>query len=161
MSDYNELLNSLKAAAGSAANIARDFAGNAGEKARDLAGNAGEKAKAAARIAKLTLELNSVRSDRDDAFTEIGRVYFEGADKKNPGDLYVRLFDKVMLSNASIERIETEIRELRAAFGDPDMGADEFVSVVDSAEADATAADDGDIEVEITEEAPEDDQPEE
>ena len=151
MSDYSELLNSLKAAAGSAANIARDFAGNAGEKARDLAGNAGEKAKAAARIAKLTLELNGVRSDRDDAFTEIGRIYFEGADKKNPGDLYVRLFDKVMLANAAIERIETEMRELRAAFGD-DAGADEFVSVVDSAEADAT---DGDIEVEITEEAPE------
>ena len=159
MSDYSELLNSLKAAAGSAANIARDFAGNAGEKARDLAGNAGEKAKAAARIAKLSLELNGVRSDRDDAFTEIGRIYFEGADKKNPGDLYVRLFDKVMLANAAIERIETEMRELRAAFGD-DMGAgaDEFVSVVDSAEADAT---DGDIEVEITEEAPEDDKSEE
>ena len=157
MSDYSELLNSLKAAAGSAANIARDFAGNAGEKARDLAGNAGEKAKAAARIAKLSLELNGVRSNRDDAFTEIGRIYFEGADKKNPGDLYVRLFDKVMLANAAIERIETEMRELRAAFGD-DAGADEFVSVVDSAEADAT---DGDIEVEITEEAPEDDKPEE
>ena len=38
MSDYNDLLNSLKAAAGSAANIARDIAGTAGDKARDLAG---------------------------------------------------------------------------------------------------------------------------
>ena len=36
MSDYSELLNSLKAAAGSAANIARDLAGNATEKARTL-----------------------------------------------------------------------------------------------------------------------------
>ena len=44
MSDYNDLLNSLKAAAGSAANIARDIAGSAGEKARDFAGSAGEKA---------------------------------------------------------------------------------------------------------------------
>ena len=32
MSDYNDLLNSLKAAAGSAANIARDIAGSAGER---------------------------------------------------------------------------------------------------------------------------------
>ncbi len=38
MSDYSELLNSIKAAAGSAANIARDLAGNATEKARNLAG---------------------------------------------------------------------------------------------------------------------------
>ena len=41
MSDYSELLNSLKAAAGSAANIARDLAVNAGEKARELSGGAG------------------------------------------------------------------------------------------------------------------------
>ena len=154
MSDYSELLNSLKAAAGSAANIARDFAGNAGEKARDLAGNAGEKAKAAARIAKLSLELNGVRSDRDDAFTEIGRIYFEGADKKNPGDLYVRLFDKVMLANAAIERDEAELRELRAALGEPAEDAD-FSGVVD--EAEAAAEPEADIEVEITDETPAED----
>ena len=61
MSDYNDLLNSLKAAAGSAANIARDIAGSAGEKARDFAGSAGEKAKATARIAKLKLENGGIK----------------------------------------------------------------------------------------------------
>ena len=145
MSDYSELLNSLKAAAGSAANIARDIAGNAGEKARDFAGNAGEKAKAAARIAKLTIEVNGKRDEREKAYAEIGRVYFEGADKKNPDGLYVRLFDQVMLANAAIERMETEIRELRAEFGEQAEDAD-FSDVVDAAEAD--------VEVEITEEEP-------
>ena len=57
MSDYNELLNSLKAAAGSAANIARDLAETAGEKARDFAGSAGEKARAVARLVDVTLSL--------------------------------------------------------------------------------------------------------
>ena len=156
MTDYNELLNSLKAAAGSAASMARDFAGTAGDKARDLAGTAGEKARVVGRMAKLRLELNSQRTELDEAYAEIGRVYFESADKKNPGELYVRLFDKVMLANAAIERIETELRELRAELGEQADEAD-FSAVVDSAEQEAA----GDIEVEITEESPETDRPEE
>ena len=156
MTDYNELLNSLKAAAGSAASMARDFAGTAGDKARDLAGAAGEKARVVGRMAKLRLELNSQRTELDEAYAEIGRVYFESADKKNPGELYVRLFDKVMLANAAIERIETELRELRAELGEQADEAD-FSAVVDSAEQEAA----GDIEVEITEESPETDRPEE
>ena len=98
MSDYSELLNSLKAAAGSAANIARDLAGNAGEKARELAGGAGEKARAAAGIAKLKLDLAGKRDEREKAYAEIGRMYFESVDKRAVEDLYVRLFDQVMLA---------------------------------------------------------------
>ena len=176
MSDYNELLNSLKAAAGSAANIARDFAETAGEKARDFAGSAGEKAKALARLAKLMRELRAQTAERDEAYTEIGRMYFEGADKKNPGELYVRLFDKVMLSNAAIERTETELNELRARLSEQGIDVD-FERVVEDAEAaagDEEPAGDkvfefsiyrdrkdepaDDIEVEITEEKPEEPQ---
>ena len=62
MADYNELKRSLKAAAGGFADIARDLAGAAGDKARDLAGGAGEKAKALAKLAKLSMELNSERA---------------------------------------------------------------------------------------------------
>ena len=125
MSDYNELLNSLKAAAGSAANIARDLAETAGEKAR-----------AVARLTKLYREVSAHRSERDEAFAEIGRMYFESADKKNPGELYVRLFDKVMLANAAIERLETEMRECAEALGEQGIDVD-FEEVVDSAEAEA------------------------
>ena len=74
MSDYNDLLNSLKAAAGSAANIARDIAGSAGEKARDFAGSAGEKAKATARIAKLKLEIAGKREELNKVYAEIGQI---------------------------------------------------------------------------------------
>ena len=84
MSDYSELLNSLKAAAGSAANIRRDLAGNATEKARTLAGGAGEKARAATRIAKLKLDETAKRDEREKAYAEIGRMYFESVDKRNP-----------------------------------------------------------------------------
>ena len=179
MSDYNDLLNSLKAAAGSAANMARDFAESAGEKARDLAGNAGEKARLLARLAKLYREANSKRSERDEAYTEIGRLYFESADKKNPGERYVRLFDRVMLANAAIERAEAEMRECADALSDHGVEVD-FEHVVDDAEAAARAdaEPEGDkifefavyrdkkeaeaepeVEVEITEEKPEDDKP--
>lgn len=179
MSDYNDLLNSLKAAAGSAANMARDFAESAGEKARGLAGNAGEKARLVARLAKLYREANSKRSERDEAYTEIGRLYFESADKKNPGELYVRLFDRVMLANAAIERAEAEMRECADALSDQGVEVD-FEHVVDDAEAAARAdaEPEGDkifefavyrdkkeaeaepeVEVEITEEKPEDDKP--
>ena len=132
MSDYNELLNSLKAAAGSAASIAKDLAETASEKARDIAGNAGAKAKALARMAKLMHEANAQRGELDAAYAEIGRVYFESADKKNPGELYLRLFDKVMLANAAIERTETEMNELRAQLSEQGIDVD-FSDVVDEA----------------------------
>ena len=169
MSDYNELLNSLKAAAGSAASIAKDLAETASEKARDIAGNAGAKAKALARMAKLMHEANAQRGELDAAYAEIGRVYFESADKKNPGELYLRLFDKVMLANAAIERTETEMNELRAQLSEQGIDVD-FSDVVDEAEAAAEEPagdkvfefsiyldrkDEGaepDVEVEITEE---------
>ena len=155
MSDYNDLLNSLKAAAGSAANIARDIAGTAGDKARDLAGGAGEKAKAAARIARLKLDIAGKREELNKAYAEIGRMYFESADKRHPGDLYVRLFDQVMLANAAIERMETEERELRSVF-ESDAEAADFTMVVSAAEDEAAA--EPDVEVEITEEAPAEEQ---
>lgn len=150
MSDYNDLLNSLKAAAGSAANIARDIAGSAGEKARDFAGSAGEKAKATARIAKLKLEIAGKREELNKVYAEIGRVYFESADKRSPEELYVRLFDQVMLANAVIERMETEERELKSIFESEADEAD-FTMVVSAAEDEAAEPD---VEVEITEEEP-------
>ena len=151
MSDYSELLNSLKAAAGSAANIARDLAGNAGEKARELAGGAGEKARAAAGIAKLKLDLAGKRDEREKAYAEIGRMYVESVDKRAVEDLYVRLFDQVMLANAAIERMETEMRELKSVFESEAEEAD-FGMVVSQAEENAEG--ESDIEVEITDETP-------
>ena len=143
MSDYSDLIRSLKAAAGGFADIAKDLAGVAGDKARDLAGGAGEKAKALARLAKLTMELSSERDSLNEAYAEVGKLYFETADKSDPGEMYVRAFDRVMLSLAAIERMETELTELRAALNEGAAEEADFEDVV-------TASEEG-IEVEITE----------
>ena len=143
MSDYSDLIRSLKAAAGGFADIAKDLAGAAGDKARDLAGGAGEKAKALARLAKLTMELSSERDSLNEAYAEVGKLYFEAADKTDPGEMYVRAFDRVMLSLAAIERMETELTELRAALNEGAAEDADFEDVV-------TASEEG-IEVEITE----------
>ena len=143
MSDYSDLIRSLKAAAGGFADIAKDLAGAAGDKARDLAGGAGEKAKALARLAKLTMELSSERDSLNEAYAEVGKLYFETADKTDPGEMYVRAFDRVMLSLAAIERMETELTELRAALNEGAAEEADFEDVV-------TASEEG-IEVEITE----------
>ena len=152
MADYNELIRSLKAAAGGFADIARDLAGAAGDKARDLAGGAGEKAKALAKLAKLSMELNSERDSLNEAYAEVGKLYFETADKTAPGEMYVRAFDRVMLSLAAIERMEAELTELRACLNEPGVSDAAFEDIVDAAEAEAA---DGSIEVEITEDKPE------
>lgn len=149
MSDYSELIKSLKAAAGGFADIAKDLAGAAGDKARDLAGGAGEKAKALARLAKLTMELNSERDSLEEAYAEVGKLYFENADKTDPGEMYVRAFDRVMLSLAAIERMETELNELRSHMSESSADDAGFEDIVDAAEAEA--AGDDSIEVEITE----------
>ena len=151
MSDYNDLIKSLKAAAGGFADIAKDLAGAAGDKARDLAGGAGEKAKALARLAKLSMELNTERDNLNDAYAEVGKLYFETADKTNPGEMYVRAFDRVMLSLAAIERMETELTELRASLNEGAGEDADFEDIVTAAEAEAAGEDDS-IEVEITEE---------
>ena len=143
MSDYSDLIRSLKAAAGGFADIAKDLAGAAGDKARDLAGGAGEKAKALARLAKLTMELSSERDSLNEAYAEVGKLYFEAADKTDPGEMYVRAFDRVMLSLAAIERMETELAELRADLKEGAAEEADFEEVVNASEEG--------IEVEITE----------
>ena len=158
MSDYSELIRSLKAAAGGFADIAKDLAGAAGDKARDLAGGAGEKAKALAKLAKLTMELSTERDSLKDAYAEVGKLYFETADKTAPGEMYVRAFDRVMLSLAAIERMETELAELRACLNESAAAvrADLVRAEDEPAAEDAdfeevvSAAEEG-IEVEITE----------
>ena len=61
MADYNELIRSLKAAAGGFADIARDLAGAAGDKARDPAGGAGGKGQGPAQLAELRMGRDSQR----------------------------------------------------------------------------------------------------
>lgn len=172
MSDYSELLNSLKAAAAAPQTSPAIWPETPLKRRAPWAGGAGEKARAATRIAKLKLDETAKRDEREKAYAEIGRMYFESVDKRNPGEHYVRLFDQVMLCNAAIERMETEMRELKSVFESEDEEADFSVIVSEAehkAEGEAEAEDTGDedsagIEVEITIEKDEDkaeDKPEE
>ena len=94
MSDYSELIRSLKAAAGGFADIAKDLAGAAGDKARDLAGGAGEKAKALAKLAKLTMELSAERDSLKDAYAEVGKLFRQTAENlvRQSGAIFVYQF---------------------------------------------------------------------
>ena len=89
------------------------------------------------------MALSSERDSLHEAYAEVGKLYFETADKSDPGEMYVRAFDRVMLSLAAIERMETELTELRAALNEGAAEEADFEDVV-------TASEEG-IEVEITE----------
>ena len=97
------------------------------------------------------MELNAERESLNSAYAEVGKLYFDSADKTAPGEMYVRAFDRVMLSLAAIERMETELTELRASLNDGAVSDADFEDIVTAAEAEASG-DDGSIEVEITEE---------
>lgn len=156
MPDYNEIIRSLKAAASGVADMAKDIASTASDKAKDIAGDAGEKARAMARIAKLKIDIAAEKANAKDAYAEVGRIFFDAADKKNVPEPYIRAFDNVLLANAAIERMEAELNELRAAVNEPeDIGAAPFEVIVGETEAEHARevegpADEPDISVEIT-----------
>lgn len=152
MPDYNEIIRSLKAAASGVADMAKDFASTAGDKAKEVAGDASEKARAVARIAKLKIDIAAEKANAKDAYAEVGRLFFDATDKKNVPEPYIRAFDSVMLANAAIERMEAELTELRACLNEAGVSDAAFEDIVDAAEAEAA---DGSIEVEITEDKPE------
>jgi type III pantothenate kinase len=52
----------------------------------------------------------------------VGKLYFETADKTAPGEMYVRAFDRVMLSLAAIERMEAELGEPAAVIATGGLG---------------------------------------
>lgn len=161
MSEYDNFKESLKAT----------FSGVA-DMAKNLVSNAGDKAKALARIAKLTLDINTEKENTKKVFAEIGKLYYE-TNSGNPGDFFVQLFDEVNLANENIASMEAELADLKDSLGDdadepivdPSVG---FEEAVGTDEAAADVADES-IDVEITEEpadpeapaeeAPEDDKP--
>ena len=160
MSDF---MKSLKDAVSGAADIAKDLAAAMGEKAKDFAGDAGDKARALSRIAKLKLEIGAENERASEAYREIGRLYFERADKLSVPSEYVRHFDQALLANSNREAMEAELKELSAQFAEScECDVTDFEDVVAKSEADCGCTvelrldgDDAGIEVEITDETPE------
>lgn len=152
MSDYDDFKEAFKATFSGVADIAKDLAASAGDKAKSLG-----------RIAKLTVELNSERENAKKAYAEIGKLYYETY-RNAPGEFFIQLCDEVTLVNQNISRMEDELAALKASVSESGTGSstgasgsDSFEHVVEADEAASAPADD-DIEVEITEEKP--DEPE-
>lgn len=156
MADYNEIIRSLRTAANDIANKAKDFAAVAGDKAREVAEDAGDRAKNVTRIAKLKLDIATEKANIKDAYAELGKLVFDTMDKKEVPEPYVRAFDAILLSNAAIERMEAELKELSP---EDEAEAAPFEVIVSETEDELGGED---IVVEITEEKeadPEDNKP--
>ncbi len=97
---------------------------------RELAGKAADKAKSAARIAKLSMEINAEKDSIKKAYLEIGKLYYE-MNRDNPDGFFAQLCDEITVANAEIAAKEAEIADLK--------------------ENGLGGADDADVEVEVTE----------
>ena len=104
----------------------------AADSAKELAGKAADKAKSAARIAKLSMEINAEKDTIKKAYLEIGKLYYE-MNRDNPDGFFAQLCDEITVANAEIAAKEAEIADLK--------------------ENGLGGADDADVEVEFTEDA--------
>lgn len=154
MADYDNFKESLRST----------FSGVA-DKAKVFVSSAGDKAKALSRIAKLTMDVNAEKESKKKVFIEIGKLYYE-TNQGNPGDFFVQLFDEIHLADEHIATMESELSELKSSIGDP-MGGEPFVdpsgSFEEVVEAEEASADEADVvvEIEITEEKPDEEAPKE
>lgn len=79
---------------------------------KELAGKAADKAKSTARIAKLSMEINSEKDTIKKAYLEIGKLYYE-MNRDDPDGFFAQLCDEVTVANAEIAAKEAEIAELK------------------------------------------------
>ena len=112
------------------------------EKGTELAGVAADKSKDAARLAKLTVDLNTEKGNLEKAYLELGKAFYEESRDSAQG-LAAQLCAEIAAVNDRIGNMESEIEGLKNAFKSAEGPA--FEDVVDAAEPDIT--------VEVTEEA--------
>ena len=129
----------------------KGFLGQLKDKGSEVAGTAAGKAKDAARIAKLTVDLNTEKEALKKAYLELGKAYFEGKHDDAEGILG-QLVGEAEAVKGRLEALQKEIDELKDSFKAEDPAS--FEDVV-------AAAEEKDVEVEIVEEAAEEDPAEE
>ncbi len=86
--------------------------GMVADSAKELAEKAADKAKSAARIAKLSMEINGEKDSIKKAYLEIGKLYYE-MNRDNPDGFFAQLCDEITVANAEIAAKEAEIAELK------------------------------------------------
>ena len=111
------------------------------DKGGEMAGLAVDKTRDAAKLARITVELNTEKEALKRSYLELGKAYYEEYRGTAEG-LFAQLCEEVDAVNARIETIEQEIRELKGSFK---AGEADFEDVVAAEEC-------PDIEVEITQE---------
>lgn len=95
------------------------------------------KAKSAARIAKLSLEINGQNEELKRVFAEIGKLYYETVGESAEG-FFVTLFDKANELRTAIEDKEDEIAALKAEhFKKEEEASDVEVEIFDDVVSDS------------------------
>ena len=85
------------------------------EKGAQVAGVAADKTKDAARIAKLTMDLNTEKGSLEKAFLELGKAYYEES-KDSAQGLAAQLCAEISAINGRIESIQGELDGLKDSF---------------------------------------------
>ena len=85
------------------------------EKGAEVAGVAADKTKDAARIAKLTVDLNTEKGSLEKAFLELGKAYYEES-KDSAQGLAAQLCAEISAINGRIESIQGELGGLKDSF---------------------------------------------
>ena len=111
------------------------------EKGTAAASVAADKTKDAARMAKLTMELNSEKENLKKAYLELGKAFYEEHRGSAEG-LAAQLCEEVTAVTGRIDSIQSELEGLKESFRPAEEPA--FEDVVDGEEPDIT--------VEVTEE---------
>ena len=107
MADYKEIFGSL-------VNKARGAMENSG--VAEVYQKGAGRAKSYARIARLTLDLNSQAEELRKVYTEIGKLYFEQA-KDKPEGFFAPLFAQAGSLMADMQAKETELSALKEVYG--------------------------------------------
>ena len=129
----------------------KGFLGQLRDKAPEVAGTAVDKAKDAAKLAKLTMDMNAEKEALKKAYLELGKAYFEGKHDDAEG-LLGQLVGEADAVKGRLDALQKEIEELKNSFKAEEPAS--FEDVVASAEEE-------DVEVEIVEEPAEEDPAEE
>lgn len=105
------------------------------EKGTAAATVAADKTKDAARIAKLTVDLNTEKGNLEKAYLELGKAFYEEC-KDSAEGLIAQLCAEVGSVSGKIKDMQAELEGLKGSFKAPEEP--DFEAVVDQAEPDIT-----------------------